>query len=73
MNDADIEMAELQAGADLESHLCKNGICTHGRLQGPPGPKSKPTNVCTCLHCGKTWPTTEEAHEERQEILNEHR
>jgi len=69
MNAADIEMAQLQAAANHESRLKKRGICTHGWLQGPPGPVNKPTNICTCLHCGKTWPTVEDAYKERRELL----
>lgn len=69
LQDADLEMAELTAGARQEARLKKKGICTHGWLQGPPGPPNKPTSVCTCLHCGKVWPTVEDAHEERREIL----
>jgi hypothetical protein len=67
--DADIEMATLQERANLESRLRKKGICTHGWIQGPPGPVGKPTTVATCNHCNKVWPTVEAAHEERAEIL----
>ena len=48
--DADIEQAELEALGDLAAKRAKQGICTHGWVQGPPG---KP--VITCLYCGETF------------------
>ena len=38
------------------------GVCTHGWIQGPPGPAGRPTTIATCLDCGQTWPTVEEAY-----------
>lgn len=67
--DADLEAAALNEAANRETRLKRRGICAHGWLQGPPGPKHAPTKVCTCLDCGKTWATTDEAHEERRLIL----
>jgi hypothetical protein len=69
IQDADIEMRDLQASANRETRLRRQGICTHGWLQCPPGPASKPTKVVTCLHCGQTWATEDEAHEARREAL----
>lgn len=69
MNDADIEMAELEYAANREARLRRKGICAHGAYQGPPGPPNKPTSVFTCFDCGKVFQTEEELHEERQEIL----
>lgn len=70
IQDADIEMADLQAAANREARLRKRGICTHGWLQGPPGPPDAPTTVATCLHCGQTWPTIDDAHEARRAALD---
>src|SRR5262245_18390491 len=69
IRDADIEMAELQEVADRSARLRKRGICTHGWLQGPPGPPSAPRTDCICHHCGKTWPTVDEAIEEGRRLL----
>lgn len=71
IQDADIEMASLVEAANRERRLRKRGICTHGSLQCPPGHRDRPTNVCTCLNCGKVWPTVEEAYAERREILHD--
>ena len=60
--DADFEMRELEASAARQSARAKLGICSHGWLQGPPGPIGKPTKLWTCNHCGQTWKTEEEAH-----------
>lgn len=42
--------------------LRARGICTHGWLQGPPGPASAPCSDVTCLHCGAKWATMAEAY-----------
>ena len=70
IQDADIEMAELTAAANRESRLRKRGICTHGWIQGPPGPWNKPTKVWTCLHCGKVFQSEEDLMENRRELLD---
>jgi hypothetical protein len=62
LNDADIEMAELEAAGRRSSALRKRGICDHGWLQ-----VGEPT---TCLHCGKSFPNADAAYEERREILS---
>ena len=67
--DADLEMAGLVEHANREAKRRRRGICTHSHLQGPPGPVNAPTTVCTCLQCGKVWPTVDHAHEDRREIL----
>lgn len=64
IQDADIEMADLQEAANREARLKRKGICTHGHLQGPPG---KPK--VTCLNCGKVFADFEEAYEARAEAL----
>ena len=69
LQDADLEMAELQASANREARLRRKGICTHGWLQCPPGPIDKPTNVVTCLHCGQVFKTEAKANEARREAL----
>lgn len=66
--DADLEMASLQEAGNTIARLRKRGICTHGWIQGPPGPASKPTTVWTCHHCGKTWPTEVALRDEEEEI-----
>lgn len=54
--------AKLEAAGRKIAELRARGICTHGWLQGPPGPKDKPTTVVTCLDCGKVWKTLAEAY-----------
>ena len=66
---ADLEMAELTAGARREARLRKAGNCAHGWLQGPPGPVGKPTAVVTCLHCGQVFADFEDAYAARKEAL----
>ena len=67
--DADLEMAELQALANREARLRARGLCTHGWLQGPPGPPNHPTQVVTCLDCGQVFPSFEAAHSAREALL----
>jgi len=59
--DADFELRELEASAARQAARARKGICSHGWLQGPPGPAHKPTKVWTCNHCGATWKTEAEA------------
>lgn len=61
--DADLEMAELQAAANHESRLRKMGICTHSWYKAPTG------QPATCNHCGKVFPTEAHLLEERREAL----
>ena len=68
--DADLEMAELTASANRISRLRKRGICTHGWVQGPPGPAGKPTSIWTCHDCGKTFQSEAELDEARAELLS---
>ncbi|HEX8312329.1 MAG TPA: hypothetical protein VF614_13495 [Chthoniobacteraceae bacterium] len=65
MNDADLEMAGLQAAADRESALRRKGICTHGFYMAPRGQKA------VCRHCGAEFATEAELLEERAERLGE--
>jgi len=69
LQDADLEMAGLQATANREARLRRKGICSHGWLQCPPGPPDKPTTVVTCLHCGQVFKTEAEAYEAKREAL----
>lgn len=53
--DADFEMRSLQAQARRDAALRKKGICTHGWVQGPPGPESEPRTNWKCLDCGQEF------------------
>lgn len=70
LQDADLEMAALTRAANREARLRKQGKCAHSWLQGPPGPASEPRTDVLCLHCGKTFPTFEDAYAERRAVLN---
>jgi hypothetical protein len=64
VNDADLEMAELEAAAAHEARLRKRGRCPHGWRHAPDnGP-------VTCLDCGATFPDIEAAEEARREVLD---
>jgi hypothetical protein len=63
--DADLEMAELQAAANRESRLRKAGICTHGWYKAPAG------QPATCNHCGKIFNTESALLESRKEALTQ--
>ena len=67
MNDTDIELHDLTTAAHTIGRLKRKGICFHGWRQGPPG---KP--VCTCLDCGKTWPSELHCDEEIRELRAEY-
>ena len=67
IQDADIEMADLQREAGRLARLRKLGFCGHGWVQGPPGPVRKPTSVWTCLDCGKVFETEAELIEDGRE------
>jgi len=64
MNDADIEMAHLNAAADHESRLARKGICAHGHCQ-----TDQRTGECRCLYCGRVFADFEALADERDEIL----
>lgn len=68
--DADFDAASLTAQANHESRLRKRGICTHGWIQGPPGPPNAPTTVWTCNYCGKVFPTEQAIHAARNSALH---
>jgi hypothetical protein len=57
VQDADIEMADLEASAARSSARAKRGICDHGWTQG------KPDGTVVCLHCGHVFASQEEAYE----------
>lgn len=57
--DADFEMAHLQAAANRDARLRKAGRCPHNWIQGPPGPPSAPRSDYLCHHCGATFATRE--------------
>lgn len=58
MNDADIEMAELEAAASRNDALRRNGICPHTWTKGKPGPGLQGPHVC--LDCGFEMATNED-------------
>ena len=68
--DADFEYNGILATAKREQVLARKKICSHGWLQGPPGPPGKPTNVVTCHYCGKVFADFDEAYTERAELLS---
>lgn len=70
-NAAELEMERMQRIGDRIGRAKAAGYCTHGWLQGPPGPASKPTNIVTCLDCGATWPTIEEAHAANKQAMRD--
>lgn len=67
IQDADIEMADLQREIGRLARLRKLGYCDHGWYQGPPGPAGNPTSVFTCHHCGKVFKTEAELIEDGRE------
>lgn len=56
-NDADIEMAGLQAEANRNAKLRKRGICTHGWVQSGVDASGKPmSGTCAkCHDCGRIF------------------
>lgn len=58
---ADRLTRQFEAAGNRIADLRKQGICTHGWLQGPPGPIGTPGKA-TCLHCGEVFPSTDAAH-----------
>lgn len=61
LNDADIEMNELNREADRISEIEKTH-CTHGWRQGSPSGGS-----VKCLNCGKIFKSWDEIEEESRE------
>lgn len=71
MNDADIQMAQIQSLANHESRLRKKGICAHGYRQGYTPtcrPDLKPGQV-QCLDCKAIFNSEEEVNDARREAL----
>lgn len=66
MNDADIEMADLQSAANHESSLRRKGICSHGWFQGTTG---QPNGPAKCNHCGKQFASVADLMDERAELM----
>ncbi len=58
------QLAGLEALGRKSSALRRQGICTHGWLQGREGCETK------CLHCGEVFATLELAREIGRELLN---
>ena len=68
--DADFEMASLQAKGARSSALKRRGICDHGWL-APAKPSAFHTGAdysMVCNHCGKVFATAEAAHREHDEL-----
>ena len=65
LQDADIEMHDLEQAARHQSALKRKGICVHGwRKIG-----QWPDKTCTCLDCGRVFATEADCDEETREIL----
>jgi len=69
--DADIEMAQLEAAAARDARLLKAGRCPHTWIQGPPGPPSAPRRDYLCHHCGATFATREELEQSSRQARGE--
>ena len=61
MNDADIEMRELEIAANRIARLKRRGICCHGWYKTIP--------IVRCNECGKEFPDVAALHEERDQLL----
>ena len=69
-NAAELEMERMERLGAKIAKARKAGHCTHGWLQGPPGPAGKPTTVVTCLHCGATFPDFGAAYAANREAMD---
>ncbi len=72
MKDTDIELASLNATANRETYLKKQGTCCHGFLQEKFHPVFAPDlvgNQVKCRDCGKVFPNLEWCMDEREERL----
>lgn len=65
MRDADVEMSNLQELGRRTDELMRKGICPHGWYKTDPNGDG----TTVCQHCGKTWPTIEDAWEEFDELM----
>ena len=64
MNSADIMQAKLERLGDKIANLKAQGICSHGWLKTLPGQQKT-----TCLDCGATFDSFEQALNRGREIL----
>jgi hypothetical protein len=64
LNDADIEMAELAQLAHTADAARRAGRCPHGGFQG------RADGSVTCLDCGQEFPSEDELHAARAEVLD---
>lgn len=57
LNDADIEMRELEASAEHDAGLRRLGVCVHGWTQGGVDTAGNPhSGDCVkCLDCGRVY------------------
>ncbi len=66
MNDADVEMTQLEYTGDRATYLKRKGICLHGQAFTPDHGPSK------CLECGKEFPSAGHFWAERDELRVEY-
>jgi hypothetical protein len=71
MNDTDIEMAGLEAAANHESQLRRQGICCHGayRSYNPKWTPHLKPGQAQCSDCKQIFETEDDLHEDRREKL----
>ena len=69
-NAADLEQERMERLGDKISAARKRGVCSHGWLQGPPGPVGKPTSVVTCHDCGAVFPDFETAYAANRKVID---
>ena len=68
-NGAELEMERMQRIGNRIGAAKKLSYCTHGWLQGPPGPVGKPTTVVTCNDCGAVFPDFDAAYAANKEAM----
>ena len=66
MNDADIEMMELERAGNIFARLKRKGICLHGWVCAPIGKEAR------CNECGKVWPTAWQMEDEQRNLRAEY-
>lgn len=64
MRTADYQQAKLERLGDKIAELTRQGICSHGWLQTPPG-----QHKTTCLDCGAIFQSFDAAMRAGREIL----
>ena len=64
IQDADIEMADLEDAGNRAAALQKRGICSHGWYQG------KPDDSIVCRDCGTAFPNAQAHEDARADMLD---